>query len=259
MIDRIPSAPVAPATIRLHAWYGSAGALLRELSRAINQGQTLLRADSGLPVGTSLVLVMSADCLSSPIEVQGTVTAWRVEGPCHEMTLRYDFDPGPQRARLDEALAELRAETRRPRRTPRVPLTVKTDAEPLARDLEVTVENASRAGARLRIAGKELPPIEPGSRLVVLHRGRGDGMRRPLRMVMEVRWVGARRRSGGRRTQVLGGRFVDLSDSLRQRLQALVRFEEARPELTLQALLAPLEPPPARAAPTRRKKSRQKR
>ena len=38
-----------PGPIRLLAAYRSAEALLRELSRAISQGQTLLNADSGLP------------------------------------------------------------------------------------------------------------------------------------------------------------------------------------------------------------------
>lgn len=260
VIDRVPMAPVAPSAIRLHAWYRSAGSLLRELSRAISQGQTLLRADSSLPVGTSLVLVMSTECLSAPIEVHGTVTALRVRGKSHEMTLRYDFDPGAQRGQLDEALAALRTQTRRPRRTTRVPLKLATDAAPLARDLEVTVMDASRAGAQLRIAGAELPPIEAGSRLVMQHAGRGPGMQRPLRLILEVRWVGPRRRSGGRRTQVVGGRFVAPSDFVRKRLRALLRFEETRPLVTLKALLAPLQRPEAstKAAPKRRK-SRHKR
>ena len=240
VIDRVLTAPVAPSAIRLHAWYGTAGSLLRELSRAISQGQTLLRADSSLPVGTSLILVMSTECLSAPIEVHGTVTALSVRGKSHEMTLRCDFNAGEQRGQLDEALAALRTQTRRPRRTTRVPLTLPTDAEPLARDLEVTVMDASRAGAQLRIAATELPQIEAGSRLVMRHTGRGPGMQRPLRLVLEVRWVGPRRRSRGRRTQVVGGRFVDPSDSLRKRLRALLRFEETRPQVTLQALLAPL-------------------
>ena len=127
-MDRIPVVPVAAPTIRLHSWYRSAASLLRELSRALNQGQTLLRADSGLPVGTHLVLVMSADCLSESLEVQGTVTAWNVRGRRHEMTLRYDFDPGPQRRQLGEAFAELRRQNYRPRVVPRVPLTLATDA-----------------------------------------------------------------------------------------------------------------------------------
>ncbi len=239
MIDRIPTASVAVPAIRLHAWYRSPGSLLRELSRALNQGQTLLRADSGLPVGTHLVLVMSTDCLTTPIEVQGTVTSWEKRGGRHEMTLRYDFDPRAQRGRLDEALAGLRAQTRRPRRSTRVPLTLSTDAAALARTLEVTVVDVSRAGARLRVAGERLPAIVEGSRFVMRHQGYGAGMRRPLRLVFEVRWTGPRRTSGGRSTRVVGGRFVDPSDSVRERLRALLRFEEARPQVSLVALEAP--------------------
>jgi hypothetical protein len=246
MIDRASIAPLTVPALRLHAWYGSAASLLRELSRALNQGQTLLRTDSGLPVGTHLVLVMSTDCLTRPIEVQGTVTSWTVCGGRHEMRLRYDFDPRPQRGRLAEALAALRTQTRRPRRTTRVPLGLSAESETLARGLEVTVIDASRDGARLRVAGERLPAIAPGSCLVMRHRGTRPGMRRPLRMVLEVRWVGAPRRSRGRSAQVVGGRFVAPGDSLRRRLRALLRFEEARPHVSLLAL----EPPrtPARGA-----------
>jgi hypothetical protein len=239
MIDRLPPALAPPSAIRLHAWYRSAAALLRELSRALNQGQTLLRADSGLPVGTQLVLVMSTDCLTAPIEVQGTVTSWQVEGTRHEMTLRYDFDPRVQRPRLDEALAGLRAQTRRPRRTTRVPLSLSTDAAALARGLEVTVVDVSRAGARLRVAGDPLPDVVEGSRLVMRHQGHRPGMRRALRLVFEVRWTGPRRRSGGRSMRLVGGRFVDPSESIRSRLRALLRFEEARPQMSLLALETP--------------------
>ena len=70
MIDRLP-ATATPGPIRLVAAYRTAEALLRELSRAISQGQTLLRADSGLPVGTELVLVMTTPAVSAPIEVHG--------------------------------------------------------------------------------------------------------------------------------------------------------------------------------------------
>jgi hypothetical protein len=245
MIDRVPTTPLSVPAIRLHAWYGSAGALLRELSRALNQGQTLLRADSGLPVGTHLVLVMSTGCLSAPIEVRGTVTSYRVRGGHHEMTLRYDFDPTTQRGRLDEALAGLRAQTRRPRRTTRVPLTLSTDSAALARGLEVTMIDASRAGARLQVAGERLPAIARGSRLVMRHQGHRPGMQRPLRLALEVRWTGAPRRSGARSTQVVGGRFVQPSESLRKRLHALLRFEEACPQVSLLAL----EPPPAANRP----------
>jgi len=62
------------------------------------------------------------------------------------MTLRYDFDPEPHRSRLREALDELRRKTRRPRREPRVPLALRTDATALLRGLSATVSNASRAG-----------------------------------------------------------------------------------------------------------------
>jgi hypothetical protein len=246
MIDRVPAPPVAVPAIRLHAWYRSAGSLLRELSRALDQGQTLLRADSGLPVGTHLVLVMSTDCLTRPIEVQGTVTSWEKRGGRHEMTLRYDFDPGAQRGRLDEALTGLRAQTRRPRRSTRIPLALSTDSAPLARGLEVTVVDVSRAGARLRVAGERLPAIVAGTRLVMRHQGHKEGMRRPLRLVLEVRWTGPRRNSSGRSTRVVGGRFVDPSESIQTRLRALLRFEEARPQVSLLALEAPRAADPPR-------------
>ncbi len=253
-MDRIPVVPLAGPAIRLHSWYGSATSLLRELSRALDQGQTLLRADSGLPVGTHLVLVMSADCLSEPLEVQGTVTAWDVRGPRHEMTLRYDFDPGPQRRQLDEAFAELRRLNYRPRVAPRVPLRLAADAATLGSGLEVAVVDASRSGARLRLAGESLPEVAVGSRLVMRHQGVCPGTRRPLRLTLEVRWVGPWRRSRGHRTRVLGGRFVHVSDAMRKRLQALLRFEEARPQLSLVAIDAPRAGRAAAKAPARRRR-----
>jgi hypothetical protein len=247
-MDRIPAAPLV-TPVRLHAWYSSARALLRELSRALNQGQTLLRADSGLPVGTHVVLVMAADCLSSPLEVEGTVTARRVRGARHEMTLRYDFDAGPQRHRLDEALAELQAETRRPRRVPRVPLTLSTDAATLGRDLEVTLIDLSATGARMQLVGRRLPKIEPGSRLRMSHRGRREGVRHPLRLTLEVRWLGPQGWSGGERHRLVGGRFVRLSEAMRRRLHALLRFDETRPGVRLESI----DPPPI--GPSRRRRS----
>jgi hypothetical protein len=147
MLDRIPVAPASAGPIRLLAVYRTAATLLRELSRALNQGQTLLKADTGLPAGTHLVLVMTTDALSAPIEVQGVVTACRPRAGRMAMTLRYDFDPEPHRSRLREALAELRRETRRPRREPRVPLALRADAAALLRGLSATVSDASRAGA----------------------------------------------------------------------------------------------------------------
>jgi hypothetical protein len=247
-MDRIPVVPAAAPLIRLHSWYRSAATLLRELSRALNQGQTLLRAESGLPVGTHLVLIMGAECLSQPLEVQGTVTGCRARGGRHEMTLRYEFDPEPHRRQLDEALAELRQRNRRPRLASRVPLSLATDAAALATDLEVAVVDASRSGARLRLAGESLPSVVVGSRLELRHRGGAPGSRRPLRLVVEVRWAGPPRRSGERHTRVVGGRFVHVSDSMRSRLRALLRFEEARSRLSLLAIDAP------RSRPRRRRR-----
>jgi hypothetical protein len=245
-MDRILMIPT-PA-IRLHAWYRSAGSLLRELSRALNQGRTLLRTDSGLPVGTHLVLVMAADSLTTPLEVQGTVTSWQLRGGQHEMTLRYDFDCGAQRGALNAALAEMRRQTRRPRRVTRVPLTLATDAAALARGLEVTVTDASRNGARLRLAGATLPPVTEGSRLVMRHQGRAPGTRRPLRLELEARWVGPARRTREGSARVVGGRFTHLSETMKRRLQALLRFEEVRPRVRLLAI----EPPAAAPGPAPR-------
>jgi hypothetical protein len=255
-MDRIPVVPLPVPAVRLHSWYGSAASLLSELSRALNRDQTLLRADSGLPVGTHLVVVMGAGCLSRPLEVQGTVTSWQVRGQGHEMTLRYEFDPGSQRRQLDEALAELRRQTRRPRRAPRVPLTLATDASGLASGLEVTVVDASRTGARLRLEGESLPTLAVGARLVMRHQGAAPGRRRPLRLALEVRWVGPAQRARGGLTRLVGGRFVLVSDTMRRRLRALLRFEEVRPRLSLLAVRAPrtrARREEARRAPRRRR------
>jgi hypothetical protein len=236
MLDRVPAAPTVPSPIRLLAAYRSAGTLLRELSRALNQGQSLLKADSGLPAGTHIVLVMTAEALSAPIEVQGVVTSCRPRGCKMAMTLRYDFDPGPQRARLREAMAELRRETRKPRREPRVPLALRTDATALLRGLSATVSNASRAGARLELVGRRLPAVVAGDRLVLTLAGSRPGSRRPIRLLLEAMWVGPHRRAGGSRRQEVGGRFLGLSATLRQRILAILRFDDARPALHLQRI-----------------------
>lgn len=239
MIDRIPSPPLVAPAVRLHAWYGSAAALLRELSRALNQGRTILRTDSGFPVGTHVALVMSTGCLTAPIEVQGTVTSWRVRGRRHEMTLRYDFDPGPQRGRLAEAMAELRRLTRRPRRGPRVPLALVTNAAALGRGVTVTVVELSRAGARLRIAGTPRPALSAGSRLAMRIVGRRPGARTALDLTLEIRWVGPARSVRRARVREVGGSFARLTPGLRRRLAAILGFEEARPRLTLGPAPAP--------------------
>jgi len=233
MLDRVPAAPVTAGPIRLLAVYRSAASLLRELSRALNQGQTLLKADTGLPAGTRLVLVMTTDALSAPIEVQGVVTACRPRAGRMAMTLRYDFDPEPHRSRLREALAELRRETRKPRREPRVPLALRADAAALLRGLSATVSDASRAGARLELVGERLPTVASGDRLVMTLAGSRPGSRRPARLVLEAMWVGTQRRSGRERRQEVGGRFVGLSPTLKPRIVAILRFDDARPALRL--------------------------
>ncbi|HXK11973.1 MAG TPA: PilZ domain-containing protein [Vicinamibacteria bacterium] len=233
MLDRVPVAPLAPGPIRLHAAYRSAESLLRELSRALNQGQALLKADSGLPAGTHIVLILTAGALSAPIEVEGVVTSCRPRGNKMAMTLRYHFDPEPHRARLREALAELRRTTRNPRRELRVPLALRAEATALVRGLSATVSNASRAGARLELVGRRLPPVESGDRLELTLAGSRPGSRRPARLVLEAMWVGTQRRSSGTKRQEVGGRFLGLSPTLRQRILAILRFDDARPALRL--------------------------
>jgi hypothetical protein len=238
MIDRVPVLSPTPGPIRLVAAYRSAGALLRELSRALNQGQTLLKGDSGLPAGTRLVLVMTTGALSAPIEVQGVVTDCRPRGRKMAMTLRYDFDSAPHRPRLREALAELRRTNRR-RREARVPLALRADAAALLRGLSATVSDASRAGARLELVGQRLPPVASGDRLTMTLAGSRPGSRRPARLVLEALWVGGQHRSGRTRRQEVGGRFVGLSPSLRARILAILRFDDTRPALRLVRIARP--------------------
>src|SRR5260370_4764890 len=154
----VPLAP--PAPIRRRASFQSAGPLLRELSRTLNRGHTSLLADSGLPGGRELTLVLIAEALREPIEVAGTITGCRRRGARYEIRLGYHFDPARQRARLAEAVAILRRETRRPRREHRIPLAVRVDA----RGLEVTLSDVSRRGGPLELAGARPPPPPPGSR-----------------------------------------------------------------------------------------------
>jgi hypothetical protein len=149
------------------------------------------------------------------------------------MTLRYDFDPEPHRSRLREAMAELRRQTRKPRREPRVPLALRTDAAALLRGLSATVSDASRAGARLELVGRSLPAVASGDRLVMTLAGSRPGSRRPARLVLEAMWVGAQHRSGRERRQEVGGRFVGVSPALKRRIVAILRFDDARPALRL--------------------------
>ena len=184
-------------------------------------------------------MVMSTPSLSAPIEVHGTVTHCKPQGQKMAMRLRYDFDPAPQRRRLREAMAELRRDTRRPRREPRVPLALRTEAKALVRGLCATVHNASRTGARLELVGRRLPEVASGDRLVMRLAGSQRGTRRPARLVLEALWVGRPRRTGAVRRQEVGGRFVGLSATLRNRIGAILRFDDARPALQLLRILGP--------------------
>jgi hypothetical protein len=232
MKDRLPLALAAEA-IRLQHAYRTAGALLRELSRAVNQGHTEVRARSGLPAGSRLVLVLSTPALSRPIEVHGTVTACRPRRGGAVMSLRYDFDPEPHRTHLREALVELRRRDLGRRREARVPLAVPTEAGAVLRGLSATVSDASRAGARIELFGRRLPAVAAGDRVVLTLAGSRRGTRRPARLVLETLWAGPPRRTGSERRQEVGGRFVALSPTLRQRIGAILSFDDARPAFRL--------------------------
>jgi hypothetical protein len=232
MTGRLPVA-LAAEPIKLQHAYRSVAALLRELSRAVNQGHTEVRARSGLPAGSRLVLVLSTPALSKTIEVLGTVTACRPRRGGAVMTLRYDFDPEPHRSPLGEALDELRRRNRGPRREERVPLAVPTEAGALLRGLSATVSDASRAGARIELFGPRLPEVTAGDRVVLTLAGSRRGTRRPVRLVLEAMWTGPARRAGGQRRQEVGGRFVSLSPALRQRIGAILTFDDARPAFRL--------------------------
>ena len=222
-----------PSPIRLRAFYKSAGALLRELSRALNVGHTTLRADSGLPVGTRLRIVMVAEALEEPIEVSGTITECRLLGARYRIGLRYDFDPGPHRARIAAAIAVLKAESGRPRRDPRIPLALRVEA----RGLEATVGNASHRGCQLQLSGLRLPALTAESRLFLSLSGSGTRTRAPVQVEFEVRWVGAPEGSGRRRRVLVGGRVASGSPAVRRHLRSILRFEELRPRIRIRRIV----------------------
>ena len=222
-----------PSPIRLRAFYRSAGTLLRELSRALNVGHTTLRAQSGLPVGTRLSIVMSAEALREPIEVSGTITECRLRGPRYRIGLRYDFDLGPHRARIAAAIAVLKGESGRPRRDLRIPLALRVEA----RGLEATVGNASHRGCQLELSGLKLPTLTPESRLHLSLSGSGAKTRAAIRVEFEVRWVGAPVGSGRRRSVLVGGRFASASPAVRRHLRSILRFEELRPRIRIRRIV----------------------
>jgi hypothetical protein len=232
-----------PVPIRLRAVYQTAGALLRELSRALNKGGTIIRADSGLPVGSRLGLVMQATGVR-PIEVVGTVTASRPRGAAFELKLRYDFDFLRFRSRLAEAVAAFKREnpTRRPRLEARIPVALSVDARRVATTGAVTVQNFSRAGCRLEFRGGRLPAIRPRSRLEM---SIAAGGRQPLRVSLDVRWVGVVRTADSGRYMIVGGRFLGLTRVAKAKIGAILEFKDYRPRIRVRRILLPPRGAPA--------------
>jgi hypothetical protein len=131
-----------------------------------------------------------------------------------------------------------------------VPLALAADATAFGAGVEVSVVELSRAGVRLRIVGPARPMVTAGSRLAMRIVGRRKGARTPLSLTLEIRWVGSLRRARRGHAQEVGGRFVGLTPSLRRRLDAILRFEEARPRLSL-GPIQPAEERPARSTARR--------
>ena len=127
-----------------------------------------------------------------------------------------------------------------------MPLALRTDAAALLRGLSATVSDASRAGARLELVGERLPAVVSGDRLVMTLAGSRIGSRRPARLLLEAMWVGPLRRSGRTRRQEVGGRFLRLSPALRERILAILRFDDARPALRLARIERDARSSPAR-------------
>jgi hypothetical protein len=239
-----------PISTRLTAYYKTAGALLRELSRAVNQGRTRLSSESGLAVGTRLTLALTTAALPKPIEVVGTVTARRMRGALYEMVLRYDFDPERFRGLLARTVAALKREDppRKPRTEARIPMALSVDAGALARVLRTTLQNFSRAGCRLELRAARMPKLEAGDRLEMTVSGSRAGSRRPMRAELEVRWVGRAARSADGRKVLFGARFVGLSAAARQRIGTILRLEDFRPTIRIRRLRPRRAPARCRSA-----------
>jgi PilZ domain len=228
-----------PISIRLTAYYKTAGALLRELSRAVNQGQTRISAESGLPVGTRLTLALTTAALPKPIEVVGTVTARRMRGVLFEMVLRYDFEPERFRRLLSQTIAALKREDppRKPRTEARIPVALKVEVAGRARTLRTTVQNFSREGCRLELRAPRLPRFQVGDRVEMSLSGSRAGSRRPLPLMLDVRWVGREQKSKQGKRVVVGGRFLRLTRESRDRIGAILRFEEFRPAIRIRRIV----------------------
>jgi hypothetical protein len=224
-----------PITIHLTAVYKTAGALLRELSRAVNRGATRLRTESGLPVGTRFTLALVTGALRAPIEVQGVVTGSVKRRHIFDMLLRYDFDPAESRRLLDAVLALVRNEepSVRPRREVRVPLALGVRGA-LLRGAVARVDNLSPRGCRLIMSGARLPALEAGDRLRLRLSGSGRGAGRSVALDLETRWVRAGR-GKKRKRLTLGAAFVGLSPSARARLDTILKLRDFRPTILLES------------------------
>jgi len=222
-----------PITIHLTAVYKTAGALLRELSRAVNRGATTLRTESGLPVGTRFTLNLVTDALREPIEVSGVVTASVKRRRGFEMKLRYDFDPGQSRRLLDSVLALVRREepSVRPRKEARVPLALAVAGAGL-RGAQATIENLSTRGCRLALEGARRPALQVGDHLRLGLSGGGKRRGRRVSLRLQVRWV---RRGRSRTSLSLGAAFVDPSAEARARLTSLLKLRDFQPDIRLEA------------------------
>src|SRR5262249_21304509 len=117
----------------------------------------------------------------------------------------------------------------------------------LARTLRTTVQNFSRAGCRLELRAARLPKLAVGDRLEMTVSGSRAGSRRPMRVPLEVRWVGRVTRSAGGRKVLLGARFVGLSAAARGRIGTILRLEDFRPTIRTRRL-APTRTPARRRA-----------
>jgi hypothetical protein len=250
MDHRSPPLPLLekPITIHLTAVYKTAGALLRELSRAVNRGATRLRSESGLPVGTRFTLSLATAALRAPIEVQGVVTGSVKRRRLFEMLLRYDFDPAGSRALLDSVLTLVRREEpkERPRREPRVPLALGIEGKGLQGTV-ASVENLSGRGCRLVLHGRRLPVLQTGDRLRLLLSGSARGAARRVALDLETRWM---RSGGGRKAKrlTIGAAFVGLSPTARARLSSILKLRDFRPTILLER--------PAPSARPRRKREK---
>ena len=229
---RLPPVPPLdkPTSIHLTSVYETAGALLRELSRAVNRGATKLRSESGLPVGTRFTLGLVTAALPKPIEVAGVVTASARQGRAFQMLLRYDFDPSQSRRLLDSVLALVRREERArgPRREARMPLTLGVEGGGF-RGVTTEVLNLSPRGCRLELRGAQVPSLRAGDRLRMALSDRGRGKK--VVMNLEVRWV---RGSRKQETLLVGTAFVGLSPAARARLLLILKLKDLRPRIRVQ-------------------------